>query len=237
MRAYMGGDRRNVMEIAVERASDALGDVAGRVIRENLEARSWPLPNVWLGVSVEDQETADERIPVLLETPAAKRFVSYEPALGPVDFQQIRNTVGMAEGQDFIDALEGRCWVASGPDYYDTTPADAQLDWIIVGGESGPGARPFDVAWARSTVEQCKAAGVACFVKQIGSRPRGWCRAILEALGPEYPPLEEYPADYCDAWEAGEGSCGDRRCVFLQSRKGDDPSEWPDDLRVQEFPA
>jgi protein gp37 len=94
---------------------------------------------IWLGVSVEDQATADERIPLLLRTPASKRFVSYEPALGPVDFNQ--RGVGTL------------------------------LDWIIVGGESGPGARRFDLEWMRSTVEQCKAAGVAVFCKQIGSNP------------------------------------------------------------------
>lgn len=104
------------------------------------------LPNVWLGVSVEDQKTADERIPLLLQTPAAIRFVSYEPALGPVDFSAHK-----------IPALFG----------------PNKLHWVIVGGESGPGSRPFDVAWARNTIAQCKAAGVACFVKQLGRYPNG----------------------------------------------------------------
>jgi protein gp37 len=99
----------------------------------------WPLPNVWLGVSVEDQATADARIPLLLQTPAAFRFVSYEPALGPVDFWNL---------------LHG-C-----------------IDWLICGGESGPGARPFDLAWARSARDQCKAAGVPFFLKQLGAEPR-----------------------------------------------------------------
>jgi len=109
---------------------------------------SWPLPNVWLGVSVEDQATAGARIPLLLRTPAAVRFVSYEPALGPVDW--------------------GHACVSDG-----ARAGLAALDWIIVGGESGPGARPFDVQWARDTVAQCRDAGVACFVKQLGARPRG----------------------------------------------------------------
>ena len=109
----------------------------------------WPLPNVWLGVSVENQKTADERIPLLLQTPAAKRFVSYEPALGPVDFGPWIQPCGCTV------MVEHR-----------------RLDWVIVGGESGPGARAFDVAWARVTVRQCKAAGVACFVKQLGAKPR-----------------------------------------------------------------
>lgn len=106
----------------------------------------WPLPNVWLGVSAENQETADERIPLLLETPAAVRFVSAEPLLGPINF---RNTAGR-------DGL----W-----------KKPAGLDWIIVGGESGPGARPYDLVWARSIIEQCQKTRVAVFHKQIGACP------------------------------------------------------------------
>ncbi len=127
-----------------------------------------PLHNIWFGVSIENQATADERIPLLLQTPAAVRFVSAEPLLGPVDFQQVNNSVCLAEGQDFIDALRGFAWTCSGPDYVDTCGVGAGIDWVIVGGESGPGARPCDVAWIRSIKEQCKAAGVPVFIKQIG---------------------------------------------------------------------
>ncbi len=141
----------------------------------------WPLPNVWLGVSVENQATADERIPLLLQTPAAVRFVSYEPALGPVDFSEYLNV--------------------------DRCPGCRGIDWIIVGGESGPGARPFDIAWARNTVAQCKAAGVACFVKQLGALP----------VDSFY--SEDAPAP-----------------LRLIDRKGGDMAEWPVDLRVREFP-
>ena len=114
----------------------------------------WPFPNVWLGVSVENQATADERIPWLLKTPAALRFVSYEPALGPVDFTK----VCLSDG-DFL-----------GP-YLHSLGLDTCLDWIICGGESGSRARPCNLAWLRSVVKQCQAAGVACFVKQLGSKP------------------------------------------------------------------
>lgn len=147
-----------------------------------------PLANVWLGISVEDQRTADERIPLLLQTPAAVRFVSYEPALGPVDF--------------------GPTWMDR--DRYGANCIDggATIDWIIVGGESGPGARPCDVAWIRSVVQQCKAAGVPCFVKQVGSRP-----------------VVQHPMQV--------GALVDAPCA---DRKGGDPSEWPEDLRVREFP-
>lgn len=98
---------------------------------------SWPLPNVWLGVSVEDQKTADERIPLLLQTPAAVRWVSYEPALGPVHFAN---------------------WLESSP----------RLDWIVAGGESGPGARPAHPDWFRAARDQCQSAGVPFFFKQWG---------------------------------------------------------------------
>lgn len=149
----------------------------------------WPLPNVHLGVSVEDQPAADARIPLLLQCPAAVRFVSYEPALGPVDFSPFIS--------DNIQDREGR----------------AAPFWLIVGGESGPNARPFDVAWARSTIEQCRAGGAACFVKQVGAHP--WD-------GPG------------SLW--GAEPTMRRGVIRLADRAGADPSEWPADLRVQEFP-
>ena len=114
----------------------------------------WPLPNVWLGVSVEDQATADERIPALLTLPAAVRWVSYEPALGPADFG-----AWIGAHHDACDC--DRCFGV----------AQNRIDWIVVGGESGPKARTFDIAWARSTVSACRAAGVPCFFKQAGSNP------------------------------------------------------------------
>ncbi len=116
-----------------------------------LDTGQWPLPlpNVWLGVSPHDQESADWMISLLLQTPAAKRFVSYEPALGPVNFDPWVKRCGCTV------AVEHR-----------------RLDQVIVGGESGPGARPCDVAWIRSVVRQCREAGVACFVKQGGASNR-----------------------------------------------------------------
>lgn len=118
----------------------------------------WPLPNVWLGVSVEDQKRADERIPDLLETPAAKRFLSCEPLLGPVDLTDVRY-----DGITSIDALRGKHGV-TGKD------GDcAAIDWVIVGGESGKGARPMHPDWARTIRDQCAAANVPFFFKQWGS--------------------------------------------------------------------
>lgn len=167
-------------------------------------ANAWlmgePPANVWLGVSVEDQDWADERIPVLLETPAALRWVSYEPALGPVDFAQ---------------------WLEPafvfGPDPDDRGATVPGLDWIVVGGESNQGgqaARPFDVDWARSTVEAGKAAGVPVFVKQLGSLAYdSTVRIGIDGPGSH--------AVACD----------------IRHRKGADPDEWPADLRVQQLPT
>ncbi len=160
----------------------------------------WPYRNVWLGVSVEDQATADERIPLLLETPAALRWVSYEPALGPVDFRPLMTRCPV---HDFDGGFcVGPC------------PTRRRIAWIVVGGESGPGARPFDVEWARSTVEQCKAAGVPVFVKQLGARP-----------------FEE-GCEVGHVWIGRNPSSLTR----VNDRKGGDPSEWPADLRVREWP-
>lgn len=144
-----------------------LGDAAAPIIGADGYCKAgeceWPLPNVWLGVSVEDQARADERIPALLETPAAVRFLSCEPLLGPVDLSAYmpavhhhpdnrdRNSPAM---QSLIRAA--RAQLGGG------------IDWIIVGGESGPGARPMHPDWARSIREQCAAAGVAFFFKQWG---------------------------------------------------------------------
>lgn len=135
-----------------------------------------PLPNVWLGVSVEDQKRADERIPHLLRTSDAVRFLSVEPIL-----EEIRGI-----------NLEG-------------------IDWVICGGESGANARPFDLAWARSLRDQCRAAGVAFFMKQAGGKPEETVIA---------------PSDG-HKWQ---------RAMPLKDKKGGDPAEWPEDLRVQEVP-
>lgn len=138
------------------------------------------LPNVLVGVSVEDQEAADERIPDLLATSAALRWVSYEPALGPVDWRE--------------ELMHGRFVTPGSP--------NPSIDWIVVGGESGPGARRFNIAWARSTLRACADASVPCFVKQLGADARD---------------------------ESGYA-------LSLDHPKGGEPSEWPEDLRVREWP-
>lgn len=119
-----------------------------------------PLDNVWLGVSVENQAAADERIPILLDTPAAFRFVSCEPMLGMVRLDHLTYGNGW-----HWDSLTGFQW----KDFYlDHQAGTAKLDWVICGGESGPGARPMHPDWARSLRDQCQAAGVPFFFKQWG---------------------------------------------------------------------
>jgi protein gp37 len=120
-----------------------------------------PLPNVWLGVSAERQQEADERIPHLLQTPAAIRFVSAEPLLGPIDLLNLR------PGGGHLNTLTGRATEAPG-DIQSKTVVGPHLDWVIVGGESGPSARPMHPDWARGLRDQCAAAGVAFFFKQWG---------------------------------------------------------------------
>jgi protein gp37 len=113
-----------------------------------------PLPNVWLGVSCERQEEADARIPLLLQTPAAVRFISAEPLLGPIDLHD---------------------WCTR--DWHPTMPPETTscVDWVIVGGESGPHARSMHPQWARTIRDQCQAAGVPFFFKQWGAyRPADW---------------------------------------------------------------
>lgn len=138
------------------RALLASGTFAGMVWRD-VDDPSWPLPNVWMGVTVEDQERADQRIPILLDTPAAVRWLSCEPLLGPVD----------------LDATGMGVTGTSGPE-----SRPSAVDWVVAGGESGPGARPMHPDWARSLRDQCRDAGVPFLFKQ-------WGDLVTEEQAPE----------------------------------------------------
>lgn len=122
---------------------------------------SLPIANVWLGVSVEDQATADERIPLLLQTPAAVRWISAEPLLGPIGLSRWV----FDREKAIIDCMNG-------PSACNFDQADSvvpyPLDWVVAGGESGPKARPTHPDWFRSLRDQCKAAGVPFLFKQWG---------------------------------------------------------------------
>lgn len=193
MRAYMG-------EAVKERWFAAAKDMvdSGQMTSRDLNRRAWvpngeptedadgqirvryttvfhrfPLPNVWLGTSVENQEAADLRIPDLLATPAAVRFLSCEPLLGQLDLEEYLS----------------------------------RLDWLIVGGESGIGARPCDVVWIRNLISDCAVHAVPIFVKQLGSKPQRFSTS----------------------------STPDQ--LRFKHGHGGDPAEWPEDMRVREFPA
>lgn len=138
----------------------------------------WPLRHVWLGVSVEDQSTADERIPLLIEAPAAVRWLSCEPLLGPIDLRSTPRCPGsrLMNGAPLTDL--GGCLPR-----WQESPSVAKLrdgiDWVVAGGESGPGARPMHPAWARSLRDQCAAARVPFFFKQWGN----WAEHVPSAGG------------------------------------------------------
>jgi protein gp37 len=159
---------------------------------------SYPLSNVWLGTSCEDQQRADERIPHLLKCPGSTLFLSLEPLLGPIDYLA--------------------SWLVGCNDQHLRPRAECDrlakrdrnlrsIHWVIVGGESGAKPRPCGVHWVRSIVRQCDAAGVPCFVKQLG-------------------------ANLC--MEFADGALGDR--IRLHDAKGGDPDEWAHDLRVRQMP-
>ena len=165
--------------------------------------------NIIVMTSVENQEMADKRIPELVNIPAVCRGLSIEPLLGPIDLHQA--------GAIFTDE-EG--------DLSDPNPtlrrsfARSDLGWVIIGGESGKNARPCNVDWIRSLVEQGQAAGVATFVKQLGFRP----------LTDEATP---------DGWPVGTelvSRTKENAVVSLRDKKGGNPEEWPKDLRVREWP-
>lgn len=189
--------------------------------------------HLWLGVSVENQETADQRIPLLLQTPAAVRFISAEPLIGPIDFSV--NPSGQV--LESCDECGHRRPNPSCDACLDAPPA---LDWVIVGGESGPGARPLDLAWARSILAQCKAAGVAAFMKQLGADPRGECSwehhddcppTMVDKHGVRSS-VSGQPGTLCHAVDDAWWPCR----LKLKDRKGGRMEEWPEDLRVRQFP-
>lgn len=174
--------------------------------------------NRWLGVSVSDQATADAAIPELLKLRdlAPVLFVSYEPAIGPVDFSPWLRCQGC--GYTALDkAIQCDHHLCKWP-----TPC---LDWLIVGGESGHRARPFDIEWARSARDQCRAAGVPLFLKQLGANIRASC--IVD-------PIDQFPG--CVRFTQGDKP--EEARIFLKDSHGGDESEWPDDLKnCRAFPS
>ncbi len=158
----------------------------------------WPLENEHDGVSVESQKYADERIPLLLQTPAAVRFLSVEPMLEGIDLTEaLRCCCGCS-----VTDPSGDCPHA----YRGHEDSRERVDWVICGGESGPHSRHFREDWAVSLRDQCRSAGTDFFMKQYGSNA-------------------------CAMRD------GELRQLHFKDRKGGDPSEWPESLRVREFPS
>ncbi len=191
----------------------------------NVQATRMPA-NVWLGITVVNQAEANRDIPKLLNVQARVRFLSCEPLLEPIKIPGfdassswcpicsaiVKDTIGTPhelshEGLDLSSDFDPTKHCSDIP---------AMLNWVIVGGESGAGARAFDLAWAHSLRDQCRYAGTAFFMKQLGA----------------------YPVDYTrpSAMTIGDGGSG-ASVHMTKDRAGADPAEWPEDLRVQEFPA
>ena len=181
-------------------------DPCGVHVENDLPGR-WPLPNVLVGVSIEDQPTADKRIPELLQTPAAVRFVSAEPLIAPVDLGE----VVMPDGDGLGDALFN----------HGEGPHGVGLDWVIAGGESGPHARPCAIEWLLRLRDQCKTAGAPYFLKQLGAM------AVSEerACETDEEAKREFGYNSRCLWSAK-----------LKDRDGANPEEWPLEYRVREFP-
>jgi protein gp37 len=168
---------------------------------------AWPLPNVHLGVSAEDQETYNARVPVLVhQCPAALHWVSLEPQLGPI---KLRGT------------------------------GHLHLGWVVQGGESGPGARPFDVAWAHSMLDECAESGIPYFMKQLGAKAID--STLRDVFGYGYVHYTGTPDDprVIEAQKRHDYRVVPHdvsRLLARDRRKGGDTSEWPEALRVRQFP-
>ncbi len=207
--------------------------------------RAWPLTNVHVGVSIEDQQRLEERLHLLMQVPSWVRWVSFEPALGWVDFKGLHGSpptwpalppsifsASCRPNQETLNAVAHHRRMANLARLRHVQSTVAQpsrwstgtgyLDWLVVGGESGPKARPFNVRMIPRLIEQFSAAGVPLFVKQLGSRP-------IERYG--------YLETPCSGNGCGDGdwcSAHSARPLKLKHKKGADPAEWPEGMHVQQ---
>jgi protein gp37 len=222
-------------------------DAAGAMVLNAAGVQTWPLPNVHLGVSAEDQATYNDRVPILVhKCPAEAHWVSLEPQLGPIE---LRGT------------------------------GHIHLAWVVQGGESGPGARPFDIEWARSMRDECAESGISYFLKQLGGNHfapskvqwvEGHKEGSIEAVFFNHKGIR---SELATVWPNGVWHTWDERGIggensqeptvelaksaalaamrrqhvapykgwarhghMLRNRKGNDMAEWPEDLRLREFP-
>lgn len=173
----------------------------------------------WFGASIEDQKRADERTPLLLQTPAAVRFLSVEPMLEPVNVSRYMWPAHWhwdAKYKTPQDALAAGAYAERKPQALMASGVP-MVNWVICGGESGAGARPFDQKWAEVLLAQCRDSKVPFFMKQMGTKPHNG-RTYVQ-------PPDHEPGEWVEPW------------LNLSDRKGGDPSEWPEALRVREFPV
>lgn len=224
--AVMNDARQHTYQVLTKRPARMLeffASASGRI--HALDDKGRVPSHIWLGVSVENQAAADERIPLLYRAPAAARFLSCEPLLEAVkikgrllfdpdsSFNPADCTCGHGHGFTRCPntgGVSGTCHRRGCPcpgfRKRIGGPFDTGIQWVIVGGESGSRARPFDIGWARSLRDQCAVAGVSFFMKQLGAVP-------LETIAPG-----------CDQF------------LSTIDRAGADPAQWPEDLRIQQFP-
>jgi protein gp37 len=163
---------------------------------------NWPVDNIWLGVTAENQEQADLRVPLLLETPAAVRWVSVEPMLGAIQMSYLSDG-----GLNRIDALRGVIWQPG----YTLQLQVEKVDWIVIGAESGPNARVMRNRWALDLISQCDGAGVPVFVKQVQLGSERWV-----SKDPDDVRTERCGAD-------NESECWEISCWLPELRR----REWP----------
>lgn len=200
--------------------TEVLADVPGvrldhiMATLRGVDPTPWPLPNVWIGTSIANQTDVGNNLPWLYRIPATVHFVSAEPLIEALDLRR-HLFVGEEGGIDF--SYTPRQW----------------LDWIIVGGESGPDPRPCNVEWIRSIVGQCKAAGVPVFVKQLGANVVSRNDAGFDGEEPSHWPsdtdVEHDPSGFREEYQGAP-------VRIRLSKKGGEMSEWPADLRVREMP-
>lgn len=198
--AYMAIAKQHTFQILTKRPERMQEYLAGKI----------PLPNVWLGVSVENQKVADERIPLLLTTPAKLRFLSCEPLLEELNLVSQKREDGIYNY--LLNTWETRRIGAGGAVAGGRISpySNEGINWVIVGAESGSRARPCDVNWIRSIVQQCQKSNVAVFVKQLGSKPINSDNGLMRT-----PQL----------W------------LNLKDRKGGNIDEFPEDLKIRQFPV
>lgn len=206
MRSYLEGAQDRIEALAF----DLMDYRQGRERAEQWfhNQHLWPLPHAWLGTSVEDQKTADLRIPELLATPAAVRWISAEPLLGPVDLV-------LPDADECYCDQETRAFFGAampGPlasSHAEPCPHSRRLDWVVAGGESGRNARPMHPDWARSLRDQCAVAGIPFLLKQWG----------------EWVPWQP---DAAPCWKSQDGRIEDRHTLFPADVDAD--PRWDDGL-------